>query len=114
MHFESYSISKTALASIEKSKVQGKKIVAVGTTSCRVLEAIAKTRKLKGETDIFIYPGYKFQITDALVTNFHLPKSTLFILVCAFATRDLMMRAYKEAIDEKYRFYSYGDCMLIL
>lgn len=90
------------------------KTVAVGTTSCRVLESVAQTHILNGSTDIFIYPGYKFQLTDALITNFHLPYSTLLMLVCAFGGYDLVMKAYHEAIKERYRFYSYGDAMLIL
>jgi len=89
-------------------------IVAVGTTTCRVLETVAKTKVYTGSTDIFIYPGYKFQTIDALITNFHLPYSTLLMLVCAFGGYDLVMKAYKEAIKERYRFYSYGDAMLII
>ncbi len=89
-------------------------VVAVGTTSCRALETFAHNKKHAGSTDIFIYPGYKFQIVDSLITNFHLPYSTLLMLVCAFGGYDLVMKAYKEAIKERYRFYSYGDAMLIL
>lgn len=114
MHQESYQISQKSWNTIGGARKKGQKIVAVGTTSCRVLEAVSKTRRLKDETDIFIYPGYNFQMTDALITNFHLPFSTLLILVCAFASRDLIMRAYEEAKAHKYRFYSYGDAMLIL
>lgn len=114
MHFEDYVISRKAFEAIQKAKQEGRKIVAVGTTSCRVLETSAATGRLKGRTDLFIYPGYSFQMTDSLVTNFHLPCSTLFVLVCAFAGRDFIMEAYQEAIAKKYRFYSYGDAMLII
>lgn len=89
------------------------RVIAVGTTSCRTLETYA-SGKTEGSTDLFIYPGYKFGIVDALLTNFHLPKTTLFMLVCAFCTEELAKKAYAEAIKEKYRFYSYGDAMLIL
>jgi len=89
-------------------------VVAVGTTSCRALETFAHNKKHSGSTNMFIYPGYKFQVVDALITNFHLPYSTLLMLVCAFGGYDLVMRAYKEAIKERYRFYSYGDAMLII
>ncbi|HOW42155.1 MAG TPA: tRNA preQ1(34) S-adenosylmethionine ribosyltransferase-isomerase QueA [Candidatus Omnitrophota bacterium] len=89
------------------------RIVAVGTTSCRTLESFAAGMS-RGYTDLFIYPGYAFQLTDALLTNFHLPKTTLFMLVCAFAGTDLARRAYQEAVDRCYRFYSYGDAMLIV
>ncbi|HOW34896.1 MAG TPA: tRNA preQ1(34) S-adenosylmethionine ribosyltransferase-isomerase QueA [Candidatus Omnitrophota bacterium] len=114
MHTESYSVSSRLVDHIEKAKSSGRKIVAVGTTSCRALEAASVTGKLKGDTDIFIYPGYHFHVTDALITNFHLPFSTLLILVSAFAGRDLIIKAYDEAIKQKYRFYSYGDAMLII
>lgn len=114
MHTENYCVSPRLVDSIEKTKSLGRKIVAVGTTSCRALEAVSVTGRLKGSTDIFIYPGYPFRVTDALITNFHLPFSTLLILVSAFAGRDLIMKAYDEAIRQKYRFYSYGDAMLIL
>ncbi|MFA5059843.1 MAG: tRNA preQ1(34) S-adenosylmethionine ribosyltransferase-isomerase QueA [Candidatus Omnitrophota bacterium] len=113
MHYESYSLSSATLASIQKTRSNGRKIVAVGTTSCRVLETVAQKKKLMGDTNIFIYPGYQFQMTDCLITNFHLPKTTLFMLVCAFAGKDLMQHAYQEAIREKYRFFSYGDCMFL-
>ena len=89
-------------------------LVAVGTTSFRVLESVHRSQLYTGTTDIFIYPGYKFQAVDALITNFHLPYSTLLMLVCAFGGYDLVMKAYKEAIKERYRFYSYGDAMLII
>ena len=85
----------------------------MGTTSLRALEAAAATGATSGETDLFIYPGYEFQVVDRLLTNFHLPKSTLLMLVCAFAGRDNILRAYQHAIEERYRFFSYGDAMLI-
>jgi S-adenosylmethionine:tRNA ribosyltransferase-isomerase len=95
-----------------------KRVIAVGTTSTRVLESVAdeegKIKALSGSTRLFIYPGYRFRRVDALLTNFHLPRSSLFLLVCAFAGRELMLHAYRTAIENRFRFYSYGDCMLIL
>ena len=114
MHTESYSIKPAVQKSILKAKKNSEPMVAVGTTSCRVLECVAHRKVCTGSTDIFIYPGYKFQMVDALITNFHLPYSTLLMLVCAFGGYDLIMKAYKEAIKERYRFYSYGDAMLII
>jgi len=106
---------------VEKLKNKNGRIIAVGTTSCRVLESFyahvgagLKPATTKGWTDLFIYPGYRFKTVDCLLTNFHLPKTTLLMLVAAFCGRDMMFRAYEEAIKEKYRFYSYGDAMLIL
>ncbi|MFT7538943.1 MAG: S-adenosylmethionine:tRNA ribosyltransferase-isomerase, partial [Lysobacterales bacterium] len=99
---------------IKAAKEEGRSIVGVGTTSCRVLESIAQTGQLKGETNIFIYPGFSFKMVDILITNFHLPMSTLLMLVSAFASKDLIKRAYQEAIEKKYRFYSYGDAMIVL
>ncbi len=97
---------------------RAKRVIAAGTTSTRVLESVADDtgtiNQLSGYTALFIYPGYRFKKVDVLLTNFHLPKSSLFLLVCAFAGKELMLKAYKKAIKEKYRFYSYGDCMLIL
>ena len=115
MHREHYSL----LSSEAKKINAATRKIAVGTTSVRVLESIAKDFGLpleerEASTNIFIYPPYTFQQTDALLTNFHLPQSTLLMLVCAFGGKDLIMRAYQEAIQEGYRFYSYGDCMLIL
>jgi S-adenosylmethionine:tRNA ribosyltransferase-isomerase len=113
MHSESYILSQEAASRIQTAK----KIAAVGTTVTRVLEHLARDRKLEvchGETDIFIYPPFKFRAISALQTNFHLPCSTLMMLVSAFATRELIMEAYAKAIEQKYRFYSYGDCMLIV
>jgi len=124
MHAELFSISPEAANKINNAE----RVVAVGTTVVRVLETAAlKTRLLKavklskrqiqsqsGETELFIYPPYDFQAVDALLTNFHLPRSTLLMLVSAVAGREFLLRAYDEAIRERYRFYSYGDCMLIL
>lgn len=118
MHSEWYEITKDACDKINNAKANGGRIIAVGTTSCRVIESVAKENKeiapKTGETDIFIYPGYKFKILDGLITNFHLPESTLIMLVSAFAGYDSVMNAYKIAVDERYRFFSFGDAMLIL
>ena len=114
MHSERFEISAEAAARINEAR----RIVAIGTTSLRVLESAHQENGVfipqSGTTDIFIYPPFRFRIVDALLTNFHLPRSTLIMLVSAFAGRDFILRAYAEAIREKYRFYSYGDCMLIL
>lgn len=114
MHAERFSISHSAADRINEAE----RIVAVGTTVVRVLEAArredGKLRVQEGTTDIFIYPPYRFHAVDVLLTNFHLPRSTLLMLVSAFAGREFLLRAYQEAIRERYRFYSYGDCMLIL
>jgi S-adenosylmethionine:tRNA ribosyltransferase-isomerase len=114
MHWEDYVLTPKAWVQINKARAQGRKITAVGTTSCRVLESVVKSGKFSGSTNIFIYPGFSFRMIDCLITNFHLPFSTLLMLVYAFGGMDLMKRAYAEAIKEKYRFYSYGDGMLIL
>ena len=114
MHTEYYSIKPSVNKSILKAKNDSKALVAVGTTSCRVLETMVHSKVYTGSTDMFIIPGYKFQMVDSLITNFHLPYSTLLMLVCAFGGYDLVMKAYKVAIKERYRFYSYGDAMLIL
>ncbi|NLB77828.1 MAG: tRNA preQ1(34) S-adenosylmethionine ribosyltransferase-isomerase QueA [Clostridiaceae bacterium] len=118
MHKESYSISSDVCDIINQTKEAGKRVIAVGTTSVRVLETNSdqsgKVVPGEGETDIFIYPGYTFKVVDALVTNFHLPESTLIMLVSAFAGKDSIMQAYQEAINEEYRFFSFGDAMLIL
>ena len=113
MHAEEYAIPQATCAAIKRARHKGRQIVAVGTTSCRVLETFAPAEQLKGSTNIFIYPGFNFKLTDILVTNFHLPFSSLLVLVYAFGGMDLMKRAYAEAIRAKYRFYSYGDAMLI-
>ena len=99
---------------VKETKKNGGKIFAVGTTSARSLEYWAKEGKAEGDNDLFIYPGFKFKIVDHLITNFHLPKSTLMLLVSAFAGRDFILEAYRQAIEKRYRFFSYGDAMLIL
>lgn len=111
MHSEEYEISKGSLDLIRSVRADAGRVIAVGTTSARLLESVS--RPGVGTTDIFIYPGYKFKVLDALITNFHLPRSTLMMLVCAFAGIDLIKKAYEEAIKEKYRFFSFGDVMLI-
>jgi S-adenosylmethionine:tRNA ribosyltransferase-isomerase len=108
MHRERYSIPDETLQA-----VAGRRVLAVGTTSLRALESAAASGANAGETDLFIYPGYEFQVVDRLLTNFHLPKSTLLMLVCAFAGREHALRAYQHAVAQRYRFFSYGDAMLI-
>lgn len=114
MHFEHYRITKPTLRRLEKAHAQSEPIVAVGTTSARVLESLAAGYGPEGETNLFIYPGRRIQWVNVLLTNFHLPYSTLLMLVSAFGGQKLVKRAYQEAIKERYRFYSYGDAMLIL
>ncbi len=118
MHREYYTVSEEAAELINKTKAQGGRVIAVGTTSCRSLESAAdrKGHIVPGSssTNIFIYPGYEFKIPDAIITNFHLPKSTLIMLVSAFAGYETTMKAYKQAVEEKYRFFSFGDAMLII
>lgn len=117
MHSEHYSVSAEAAEAVNSAKRAGGRIVAVGTTSVRTLESIADEngfiKSCFGETDIFIYPGYKFKTVDALITNFHLPQSTLLMLVSAFAGKQAVMGAYAEAIERKYRFFSFGDAMYL-
>ena len=117
MHSEYYSIGEETARLIRETKAAGKRVVAVGTTSIRTLEsaAIAKNEihGKSGETNIFIYPGYDFKIVDAVITNFHLPKSTLIMLISAFAGREFTLEAYREAVRERYRFFSFGDAMMI-
>jgi S-adenosylmethionine:tRNA ribosyltransferase-isomerase len=113
MEPEYFKVPPQAEGLIRKAQLAGERIIAVGTTSLRVLETYARGQS-EGHTDLFIYPGYQFEITGALLTNFHLPRTTLFMLVAAFAGERLIKKAYQEAIDKKYRFYSYGDAMLIL
>ena len=116
MHEEGYIISETAAATINTAKQQGRRIVAVGTTSLRTLEAATYNNQLQAgsnRTDIFIYPGYRFCMVDALLTNFHLPRSTLLMLVSALAGQTTIQQAYQHAIKQKYRFYSYGDAMFL-
>ncbi len=117
MHEEYYVFSKDVADLLNKTKKAGNKIIAVGTTSTRVLETVCDEngyfREKTGTTKIFIYPGYKFKAIDALLTNFHLPKSTLIMLISALAGKENVLNAYKHAVDEKYRFFSFGDCMFI-
>lgn len=118
MHSEHYFLPKETADLINQTKQNGGRVIAVGTTSCRTLESVAtfydKIEEHEGYTDIFIYPGYKFRCIDGLITNFHLPESTLIMLVSAFMGYDNTMNAYKTAVQEKYRFFSFGDAMLIL
>lgn len=117
MHTEFYSVSEEAADTVNETKKRGGRIIAVGTTSVRTLESVADEsgilKPCSGETGIFIYPGYKFKCVDALITNFHLPESTLLMLISAFYNKEDIFKAYKEAIDEKYRFFSFGDAMFI-
>lgn len=118
MHSEHYEIPEETAKIIKETKEKGGRVIAVGTTSCRTLESVAteygEIKACEGWTDIFIYPGYKFKVLDGLITNFHLPESTLIMLVSAFAGFDNVMNVYKTAVEEKYRFFSFGDCMCIL
>jgi S-adenosylmethionine:tRNA ribosyltransferase-isomerase len=126
LHSEYFCINKETASILNKAKSQGSRIVAVGTTSCRALESAVENGRIKSkekETDLFIYPPYKFKVTDCLLTNFHLPRSSLLMLVSAFCSDadeldfdegyKLLMKAYSEAIDKRYHFYSYGDAMFI-
>ncbi len=117
MHTEDYLVSKEAAEKVNKAKQEGRRVIAVGTTSVRTLESAAekkgKIKAQKNNTNIFIFPGYEFKIVDALITNFHLPKSTLIMLISAFAGKDFVFDAYKNAVEEKYRFFSFGDAMFI-
>lgn len=117
MHSEHYEVPEETAKLIEETKKNGKRVIAVGTTSCRTLESVAKEYgkvvPCEGWTDIFIYPGFEFKVLDGLITNFHLPESTLIMLVSAFAGYDEVMGIYKEAVKEKYRFFSFGDSMFI-
>ncbi|CAM3841618.1 tRNA preQ1(34) S-adenosylmethionine ribosyltransferase-isomerase QueA [Parendozoicomonas haliclonae] len=116
MHSEYLEVSEEVVEAIKRTKANGGRVIAVGTTSVRSLETAARDGELKpyaGETDIFIYPGYTFNVVDALITNFHLPESTLLMLVSAFSGYDEIMNAYRVAIDERYRFFSYGDAMFL-
>ena len=118
MHSEHFYIKQEDVDKINETKRQGKRVIAVGTTSCRVLETIASeengmVKAIEGDTKIFIYPGYKFKCIDGLITNFHLPESTLLMLVSALAGKEYIMKAYNEAVKEKYKFFSFGDAMFI-
>ncbi len=118
MHSEHFYIKQEDVQKINNAKKNGNRVIAVGTTSCRVLESIADdegfVKETEGDTKIFIYPGYKFKCLDGLITNFHLPQSTLLMLVSALAGKDYIMKAYEEAVKERYRFFSFGDAMLII
>ncbi len=118
MHSEHFYIKKEDVEKINNTKKNGGRIISVGTTSCRVLESVADenglVKETEGDTSIFIYPGYKFKCINGLITNFHLPESTLLMLVSALAGKEYMMKAYEEAVREKYRFFSFGDAMLIV
>ena len=118
MHSEHFYIKQEDCDKINETKQSGKRVIAVGTTSCRVLETIADentgmVKPTEGDTQIFIYPGYKFKCIDGLITNFHLPQSTLLMLVSALAGKDYIMKAYNEAVENRYRFFSFGDAMFI-
>lgn len=117
MHSEFYTISKETADIINKAHKKGNKVIATGTTSIRTLESVYKKNgKIQGDsgwTDIFIYPGFKFEVVDAMITNFHLPKSTLVMLVSAFSSKDIILNAYEHAVNDKYRFFSFGDAMYI-
>jgi S-adenosylmethionine:tRNA ribosyltransferase-isomerase len=118
MHAERFSIPAETAAAVQAARNNGQRVVAVGTTAVRTLEfatdAQGRLTAGSGTCDLFIYPGYRFKAVDAMITNFHLPKSTLLMLVSAFAGREHVLKAYREAVAERYRFYSYGDAMLIL
>lgn len=118
MHTEHFYIKQEDVDKINETKKNGKKVIAVGTTSCRVLETVADentglVKQIESDTGIYIYPGYKFKCVDGLITNFHLPKSTLLMLVSALADREFILEAYNKAVEEKYRFFSFGDAMFI-
>ena len=116
MHSEWYEVSQETIDAIKETKERGNRVIAVGTTSMRTLESLALLDSFEactGDTDIFIYPGFEFKIVDALITNFHLPESTLMMLVSAFSGQDNIMTAYQEAIEQRYRFFSYGDAMFL-
>ena len=117
MHSEFYMIDEEAAEKINRAKENGRKVICVGTTSCRTIESAAdengKLKACSGWTEIFIYPGYQFKVLDELITNFHLPESTLVMLVSALAGREHVLAAYEEAVKERYRFFSFGDAMLV-
>ncbi len=115
---ERFAISEAAAGDINRARSEGRRVIAVGTTSMRTIETAAQTSGVvapgEGTSELFIYPGYRFRVTDGIITNFHLPKSTLLMLVSAFAGRERVLEAYRTAVAEQYRFYSYGDAMLIV
>ena len=118
MHAETYEVPEATAQAVEETRRVGGRVIAVGTTVVRTLETVGHPDGTieagAGETSLFIYPGYRFKVVDGLLTNFHLPRSTLIMMICAFAEREFVLAAYREAVQQKYRFYSYGDCMLIL
>jgi S-adenosylmethionine:tRNA ribosyltransferase-isomerase len=119
MDAERFEVSESAASTVNRALDEGRQVIAVGSTSVRTLEHVAlenggKLVPCRGETSLFILPGYQFRVTRGLLTNFHLPKSTLLMLVAAFAGKDLVLKAYRHAVEQRYRFYSYGDCMLVL
>jgi S-adenosylmethionine:tRNA ribosyltransferase-isomerase len=116
MHAEYLSVSRQTAEQVNAARAAGRRVLAVGTTVVRALESAARSgavEPFEGETDIFIYPGYRFQVVDALLTNFHLPESTLLMLVCAFGGTDPVLAAYRHAVAQRYRFFSYGDAMFV-
>ncbi len=117
MHNEVYHMSKEAADALNLAKQEGRRIIAIGTTSVRTLESVwnrfGKFEECSGETTLFIYPGYEWHTIDCMLTNFHLPKSTLIMMICSYAGKDLIFKAYNEAVKERYRFFSFGDCMFI-
>lgn len=118
MHSEYYQMTEQAADEINRAKEQRRRVISVGTTSTRVLESVftkyGEARACEGDTDIFIYPGYKFKAADGIITNFHLPESTLIMMISAFKSREIILDVYKKAVEEKYRFFSFGDAMMIL
>ena len=118
MHHETYQVPEATAAAVNRARREGRRVIALGTTSARALEAAAdgddRLAAGSGETDIFIYPGYRFRLVSGMVTNFHLPQSTLLMLVAALAGREFVLEAYRQAVAARYRFFSYGDCMLVL
>ena len=118
MHSEYFELSDSTCEVINEANLRGNRIISVGTTSLRTLESCVNPEGIliprKGRTDLFIFPGYKFRIVNSLVTNFHMPRSTLFMLVCAFTGKELIFKAYEQAINRGYKFLSYGDAMLII
>ena len=118
MHSEYYQVTAEAAQTINETKKSGKRVICVGTTSCRTVESAADEKGMLkeccGDTDIFIYPGYRFKVLDCLITNFHLPESTLLMLVSALAGRENVLKAYDRAVEERYRFFSFGDAMLVI
>ena len=114
MHGEYYDINQETSEILNNTKSQNGRIVAIGSTSVRTLESLPELKASSGITDIFIHPPYDFKYTDCILTNFHLPQSTLLMMMSAFSSREIILQAYHEAINHNYRFFSYGDCMLIL